>query len=78
MAKWVYERITVVITAMGNRMGRWKKSKSGTGGKVGDGGATGNKIKKTINRKDDKGIRLRCRECNSYRHMREECKDKGK
>ena len=35
-------------------------------------------ILKAINRKNNEGTRLRCRECKSYRHMREECKDKGK
>ena len=76
VAELVEERLAEVMAGMGTN--RWKKSKKNTGGKVGAGGATGNMIKKPINKKDDDGNRLRCRECKSYRHMKEQCKDKSK
>ena len=68
------ERLAEVMAGMG--FNKWKKSKKSTGGKVGDGGKTGDKIKKPINEKDDNGNRLRCRVCRSYRHMKEQCRDK--
>jgi hypothetical protein len=58
--------------------GRWNKKHKQTGGRVGAGGATGDKIKKPINKKDDDGNRLRCKECKSIRHMKDKCKDKLK
>ena len=35
-----------------------------------------NNGKKSINKKDNNRSRLRCRICNSFRHMKEQCKDK--
>ena len=60
--------------------GRWNKKTGGkrTGGKVGAGGATGDKIKKPLNKKDDDGNGLRCKECKSIQHMKDRCKDKNK
>ena len=74
VAEQVEERLAEVMAGMG--FNKWKKSKKSTGGKVGDGGKTGDKIKKPINEKDDNGNRLRCRVCRSYRHMKEQCRDK--
>ena len=49
----VEEMVSEVMAGMN---GKWKKaSGKRTGGKVGDGGATANKIKKPINKKDDDG-----------------------
>ena len=75
IAEKVEERLSDVMAAMG---GRWNKKQRQTGGKVGEGGATGDKIKKPINKKDDDGNRLRCKECKSIRHMKDKCKDKNK
>jgi hypothetical protein len=59
---------------------RWGKRKGGkkTGGRVGEEGATGDKLKKSINKKDEDGNRLRCKVCKSIRHMKESCEDKNK
>ena len=75
VAEQVEERVSEVMAAMG---GRWNKKSKYTGGKVGAGGATGDKIKKPLNKKDDDGNRLRCKDCKSIRHMKEQCKDKSK
>ena len=60
--------------------GRWGKKTGGntTGGRVGDGGAMGDKIMKPINKKDNDGNHLCCKVCKSIRHMKESCKDKNK
>ena len=57
IAEKVKERVTEVLAGM---TGKWGKKPGGrkTGGKVGGGGATGDKIKKPINKKDDDGNRL--------------------
>ena len=45
---------------------KWKKSKS----------SVGNKLMKSINKKDNYGNRLRCRICNSFWHLEDCCEDK--
>ena len=77
VAEQVEERVNEVMAGMS---GRWGKKLGGkrTGGKVGAGGATGDKIKKPLNKKDEDGNRLRCKNCKSIRHMKEICKDKQK
>ena len=74
--KWK-KRVNEVMTG---RSGRWGKKTGGKriGGKVGDGGANGDKIKKTLNKKDGEGNCLCCKICKSIRHMKEICKDKHK
>jgi hypothetical protein len=70
--------VTEVLAGMS---GRWGKKPGGrkTGGKVGGGGATGDKIKKPINKKDEDGNRLRCRICKGFCHMmKETCQDQNK
>ena len=47
------------------------------GGSVGGGGATGYKIKKPINNKDEDGNCLFCKICKGFRHMKETCQDKN-
>ena len=73
----VEERVTEVMARMS---GRWGKKTGGkrAGGKVEDGGATGDKIKKPINKKDEDGNRLCYKGCKSIRHMKESCKDRNK
>merc|ERR1712112_443333 len=68
IAEKVEERLNEVMAGMSGKWGKKPRGKK-TGGKVGDGGATGNKIKKPIIQKDEEGNRLRCRYCKSYRHM---------
>ena len=77
IAEKVEERVNEVMAGMS---GRWGKKTGGKriGGKVGDGGATGDKIKKPLNKKDEDGNRLRCKICKSIRHMKETCRDKQK
>ena len=77
VAEQVEERVNEVMAGMSGRWGR-KSGGKRTGGKVGAGGATGDKIKKPLNKKDDDGNRLRCKYCKSIRHMKEACKDKQK
>ena len=43
-----------------------QKKKKDVVGKVGAGGATGDKLRKPINKRDDKGNRLWCKLCKSY------------
>ena len=76
IAEMVKERVTEVMAGYG----RWGK-KTGVkrvGGRVGDGGATGDKIKKPFNKKDEDRNCLRCKVCKSIRHIKESCKDKNK
>ena len=75
IAEKVEERLSEVMAGMSVRQNKKYKQ---TGGKVGAGGATGDRIKKPINKKDDDGNRLRCRECKSICHMKDQCKDKFK
>ena len=56
VAEQVEERLAEVMAGMGSN--KWKKSKKSTGGRVGNRGNTGDKIKKAINKKDDNGNRL--------------------
>merc|ERR1712112_600552 len=77
IAEKVEERVNEVMAGMSGRRGK-KTGGKRTGGKVGDGGATGDKIKKPLNKEDEDGKRLRCKICNSIRHMKETCKDKQK
>ena len=73
----VKERVSEVMAGMS---GRWRKKAGSkrTGGKDRDGGATRDRIKKPLNKKDEDGNCLRCKECKSICHMKEKCKDKNK
>ena len=77
IAEQVEERLAEAMEGIASNKKR-KKSRNGIKRKVGNGGAKGKKIKKPINKKDDEGNRLRCRECESYKHVKRECEDKGK
>ena len=76
IAEKVEERVTEVMAGMSRR---WKKTGGKrTGGRVGDGGATGDKIEKPINKKDEDGNCLCWKVCKSFRHMKQSCKDENK
>ena len=51
IAEKAKERVTEVMAGMSGKWGR-KSGGRKAGGRVGDGGATGDKIKKLINKKD--------------------------
>ena len=77
IAEKVKERVTEVMAGMAGRQGR-KSGGRNADGKVGGGGATGDKIKKPINNKDEDGNCLRSKTRKSFRHMKETCPDKNK